>query len=185
MSTEKKMFEQGHGTSIYPENVDVLNRLYDVVGGNGFSLKYLLSKLPEFRKLKYPRGYDWFWIAELSVKDGTVDIFFPMCQDWHADLRLNRSIALFAEGVPEKQYLTIFQKVVDVFWDEYFLRSHHNPKRKLPDEIFSRILADGRKAVPMWYVDVRASLNPVADGDMFLSHLVAKKWFEDQGYVVI
>lgn len=187
MSTKKKKFEfEEYGTSIYPDGIDILNRLYDAVGGDGPYIEHLLRNIPGFARLWRPDQGDWFWVAEFMAGEVfKVVILIPWCHDWEGNLKLDKSIALCAAGVPEKDYLNVLQKVIDCFWDKYFVFPRHDHERKLPGEILSRTLDDGRKAVPMWYVDVRASLNPVAGGDMFFSHLAARKWFEDQGYLVL
>jgi hypothetical protein len=167
----------------YPDDINILNRLYDVVGACGSELECLFSPLPEFVKIWRPRDGRWFWVAEFSVDEGRiVRVFFPWCQNRSGKIRLDESIVFY--GVQKEKIIVIFEKIVNIFWEKYFLRSYHNPGRKLPNnEIFSRTLSDGRKVVPAWYVDVRAYLNPIENG--FFSHLAAKKWFEEQGYEII
>lgn len=186
MTINRKDFSTQYGDSIYPESIDILNRLYDVGGLNRPFIAHLIKDIPGFINVCGDDQGDWFCVVKFLTKENQeLGIFFPWCQNWDGDLRLNKSIALCAPNDARDQYLDILQKVTDCFWDQYFRRSCHNPRRRMPTEIFYRILEDGQKAVPWWYVDVRASMNPVAGGDPFLSHLDAKKWFEDQGLVVM
>ena len=188
MSMNKKSFIlERCGVSFYPEGVNDLNRLYNIIGGNGSSLVGRFQSSPGFIRVWQPNEGDWFWVVEFSVSNGKASILFPWCQDWAKmdGVSLDKSIALCTNGASEKQLLDIFQNALDVFWDIYFAHPFHDRTQKLPERIFSRTLKDGRRAVPEWQVDVRANLNPVNGGDMFISHLAARRWFEDQGYVII
>ncbi|OGI28550.1 MAG: hypothetical protein A2288_03375 [Candidatus Moranbacteria bacterium RIFOXYA12_FULL_44_15] len=176
--------DYGVMSTFYPEDINILNRLYDAVGGSGAYFKQLFPTLPEFVRIWRPISKeDWFWVAEFRVDGKMIEVFFPWCQNWHSEIRLDKSIVFCGED-GQKEHLVIFQKIVDIFWEKYFSQSHHDPRRKLPGGIFSRTLNDGRRVVPVWYVDVRAYLNPVHGGDPVLSHVVARDWFEEQGYEV-
>ncbi|MBU2037135.1 hypothetical protein KJ866_03005 [Patescibacteria group bacterium] len=55
----------------------------------------------------------------------------------------------------------------------------------LPAVVLGKRLADGRKVVPKFFVEVHANLNPVAGGDSFLSWLAAEGWFRSQGWEMV
>jgi hypothetical protein len=180
-------YQDESSTAFYPEGIDVINRLFDLISGSGEYFKHLFSVLPEFVRIWRPNfaREDWFWVAEFSVAGGgLVEIFFPWCQNRYGNLKLNKSSALRGSAVREEDAFEMFQRVVDIFWDRYFSRSYHNPKRKLPQEIFSRTLNDGRKVVPGWYVDVRAYFHPIG-GDASASYSMAIDWFRQQGYEIV
>jgi hypothetical protein len=188
MSMNKKSFIlEECGASFYPEGINDFNRLFNVIHRNGLGLESIFHSSPGFIRVWRPSEGDWFWVVEFSVSNGKVSILFPWCQDWAEidGVRLDKSIALCTNGASKKQLIDIFQKALNLFWDIYFAHPFHDCTRKLPEKIFSRTLKDGRRAVPEWQVDVRANLNPVNGGDMFISHLAARRWFEGQGYVII
>jgi hypothetical protein len=180
MSSLRKNFSFGeYGEAIYPKDIDVLNRLYDAIS------LHCLKKCQWFTQFLTGliKG-KWYQIAELSINDGKMLIFFPWRQDWEGDIQLDQSIAVCVANISEEKYLAIFKNVLDIFWEEYFSKPSRR-SNKLPEKIFSRVLDNGKNAVPKWYVNVRAFLHPVPGGDPFLSHLAARKWFEDQGYCII
>jgi len=57
--------------------------------------------------------------------------------------------------------------------------------RDIPSSIHGKKLADGRKVVPKFFVEVRANIHPVNGGDPFLSWLEAEKWFKDHGWEIM
>lgn len=57
--------------------------------------------------------------------------------------------------------------------------------RDIPSSIHGKKLADGRKVVPKFFVEVRANIHPVNGGDPFLSWLEAERWFNNQGWEIM
>lgn len=168
-----------------PEETEILNNLYSAMRGlNKASLENLLSGIRGFVEIWRPSGLDWFWVAEF---EGQVQICFPWFKPRSIDnpeIKLARSIILCGPSeVNSQRRLLILLDVMDKFWDMFFSKNHHDPGRELPSGIFFR-RRGGVRVVPEWYAKVRAYLNPV-EGDMVHSHFAAKKWFEEQGFVIV
>ena len=164
-----------------------INDVYGAMSFNVMSLEALLRRIPEFASAFRPcdTELDWFWAAMFNFPNGNVTIFFP----WYSDRKHGQSVVLRAQNdVINDQVRYIIKEVVSIFWWEYFAHSHHNPNERIPKKIFGRIMSDGRRLVPNWYIDPRANIHPVLneDGsvDMFRSHLEARKFFENAGWEI-
>ena len=170
--------------SSHVKGIDDLTNVYDALRSfpHTFFSK-LLQRIHEFKSIGKPLGTreDWFLVSEFSFDEGDVAVFFP----WKSNVGEKRSVSVRTElGVKEDHVRYTVKEVLDILWWEYFSRSHHDPRRVLPEKIFGRILKNGDKIVPRWYVDVRAYLYPVAGGDMMASHLAAKEYFNSRGWEV-
>lgn len=180
-------FDSSYGVVTAEPGCREINNVYGAIGFNGMLLQCLLEKIPEFKCIFRPfdTKLDWFWAAKFSFSNGNITVFFP----WGSDRKSGQSVVLRAQNeVTIDQVRYIIKEIIGIFWWEYFSHSHHNPRGKMPKDVFGRIMPDGRRLVPNWYIDPRANIHPVLneDGsvDMFLSHLEARRFFENAGWEI-
>ncbi len=173
---------ESFSVSSHVKGMNELSDVYDALSGFPEALfSKLLQRIHEFTCIGRLCGEskNCYLISEFTFLEGNIVIFFP----WKINGGEKRLVTVHTQaGVKEDQIRYIVKEVLDILWWEYFSRSHHDPQRNLPEKIFGRILGNGEKIVPWWYVDVRAYLCPVLGGDMIASHVAAKEYFQSKGW---
>lgn len=173
------------------KEIDVLNKLYSIIGTCGGSLEGVGKNIRGFKKIsnaKTADNYQWFWAMHFELDNKKAAVLFPWAMDWSNmnGSGLDRSILIFAENNDREFASFIARQLIDQFWGMYFYDKSLIRLRAdtIPDSVFARKLDDGRKVIPRWYVETRAYLNPVSGGDPLQSWLAAENWFLEQGFEI-